>query len=56
MTSLVRLDLIAQSYDRYIRTGDIEHLDDVERILEYDGTEDRSYDAYDEWKDNVAMF
>ena len=55
MTSLVRLDLIAQSYDRYIRTGDIEHLDDVERILEYDGTEDRSYDAYDEWKDNVAM-
>lgn len=38
MTSLVRLELIAQSYDRFLRTGDIEHLEDVERILEYDGT------------------
>ena len=37
MTSLVRLELIAQSYDRFFRTRDIEHLDDVERILEYDG-------------------
>ncbi|HFI0600759.1 TPA: hypothetical protein ACGO9Z_000127 [Streptococcus suis] len=37
MTSLVRLELIAQSYEKYIRTGDIEHLEDVERILEYDG-------------------
>ncbi|MGO0077497.1 hypothetical protein [Streptococcus suis] len=37
MTSLVRLELIAQSYDRFLRTGDIEHLEDVERILEYDG-------------------
>lgn len=37
MTSLVRLELIAQSYEKYIRTGDIEHLRDVERILEYDG-------------------
>ena len=37
MTSLVRLELIAQSYDRYIRTVDIDHLKDVERILEYDG-------------------
>lgn len=36
MTSLDRLELIAQSYDKYIRTGDIEHLRDVERILEYD--------------------
>lgn len=36
MTSLVRLELIAQSYEKYIRTGDIEHLEDVERILEYD--------------------
>lgn len=40
MTSLVRLELIAQSYEKYIRTGDIEHLEDVERILEYDGTDD----------------
>lgn len=37
MTGLVRLELIAQSYDRFFRTGDIEHLNDVERILEYDG-------------------
>lgn len=37
MTSLVRLELIAQSYEKYIRTGDIEHLEDVERILGYDG-------------------
>ncbi|HIH7955438.1 hypothetical protein UN717_10240 [Streptococcus suis] len=36
MTSLVRLELIAQSYDRFLRTGDIEHLEDVERILGYD--------------------
>ncbi|MGQ7564433.1 hypothetical protein ACTGWK_01015 [Streptococcus suis] len=40
MTSLVRLELIAQSYEKYIRTGDIEHLEDVERILEYDGIDD----------------
>lgn len=40
MTSLIRLELIAQSCDRYIRTGDIEHLIDVERILEYDGIDD----------------
>ena len=37
MNDTVRLELIAQSYDSFFRTGDIEHLDDVERILEYDG-------------------
>lgn len=36
MTGLVRLELITQSYDRFLRTGDAEHLEDVERILEYD--------------------
>ncbi|MDE1692434.1 hypothetical protein PWF76_06955 [Streptococcus suis] len=36
MNNLVRLELVAQSYDRFLRTGDIEHLEDVERILEYD--------------------
>ena len=36
MNNTVRLELIAQSYDRFFRTGDIEHLDDIERILEYD--------------------
>ena len=37
MSDLVRLELIAQSYDRFFRTRDIEHLKDVERILEYEG-------------------
>ena len=37
VNGLVRLELIAQSYDRFFRTRDIEHLKDVERILEYDG-------------------
>ena len=37
MNDLVRLELIAQSYDRFFRTRDIEHLKDVKRILEYDG-------------------
>ena len=40
MNNLVRLELIAQSYDRFFRTRDIEHLDDIERILEYDGLAD----------------
>ena len=40
MNNLVRLELIAQSYDRFFHTRDIEHLKDVERILEYDGLAD----------------
>lgn len=40
MTTVVRLELVSQSYDRFLRTGDIEHLRDVERILEYDGIDD----------------
>ena len=40
MNDTVRLELIAQSYDRFFRTGDIEHLEDVERILEYEGLTD----------------
>ena len=40
MNNLVRLELIAQSYDRFFRTRDVEHLKDVERILEYDGLAD----------------
>ena len=43
MNDLVRLELIAQSYDRFFRTRDIEHLKDVERILEYDGLEEDDY-------------
>ena len=37
MNDLARLEMIADSYIRFFRTGDTEHLDDVERILEYDG-------------------
>ena len=40
MNDTVRLELIAQSYGRFFRTRDIEHLDDIERILGYDGTAD----------------
>ena len=38
MNALTRLEMIADSYMRFFRTGDIEHLDDMERILEYDGS------------------
>ena len=37
MKDKVRFKMIADSYLRFFRTGDIEHLKDVERILEYDG-------------------
>ena len=37
MNDKVRLEMIADSYIRFFRTRDIEHLRDVERILEYDG-------------------
>ena len=40
MNDTVRLEMIAQSYDRFFRTRDVEHLKDVERILEYDGLAD----------------
>lgn len=40
MNDLVRREMIADSYIRFFRTGDIEHLNDVERILEYDGLAD----------------
>ena len=43
MNDLVRLEMIAQSYDRFFRTRDIEHLKDVERILEYDVSEGDDY-------------
>ena len=38
MNNLARLEMIADSYIRFFRTGDTEHLDDMERILEYDGS------------------
>ena len=40
MNSTARFEMIADSYIRFFRTGDIEHLNDVERILEYDGLAD----------------
>ena len=43
MNDIVRLEMIADSYIRYFRTRDIEHLKDVERILEYDGLEEDDY-------------
>ena len=49
MNNLVRLELIAQSYDRFFRTGDIEHLKDVERILEYDGLAE--LEQMEKWED-----
>lgn len=36
MNDLVRLEMIADSYIRFFRTGDIEHLNDIERILEFE--------------------
>ena len=43
MNDKVRLKMIADSYLRFFRTRDIEHLRDVERILEYDGLEEDDY-------------
>lgn len=52
MNDTVRLELIAQSYDRFFRTRDIEHLKDVERILEYDGLAEleERLEARHEWQ------
>ena len=37
MTDKEKLEQISLSLEKFQRTGDVEHLDDVERILEYDG-------------------
>ena len=39
MTEKERLRQISLSLEKFQRTGDVEHLRDVERILEYDGTD-----------------
>ena len=39
MNDTVRLKMIADSYISFFRTGDTEHLDDIERILEYERDE-----------------
>lgn len=43
MNDLVRREMIADSYKLFFRTGDVEHLNDVERISEYDGLEGDDY-------------
>ena len=40
MTDKEKLEQISLSLEKFQRTGDVEHLDDVERILEYDGLAD----------------
>ena len=37
MTDKERLNQISLSLEKFQRTGDVEHLADIERILEYDG-------------------
>ena len=37
MTEKEKLEQISLSLEKFQRTGDVEHLEDIERILEYDG-------------------
>ncbi|WP_269089580.1 hypothetical protein [Streptococcus suis] len=39
MTKESKLSLLLKSFENYRKTRDIEHLNDIERILEYDGTD-----------------
>ncbi|MGO0107130.1 hypothetical protein ACTJ5T_08615 [Streptococcus suis] len=36
MTKESKIELLLKSFENYQKTRDIEHLNDVERILEYD--------------------
>lgn len=36
MTKESKIELLPKSFENYRKTRDIEHLNDVERILEYD--------------------
>ena len=45
MTEKERLRQISLSLEKFQRTGDVEHLEDIERILEYDGI-DNGQDEY----------
>ncbi|WP_449451457.1 hypothetical protein [Streptococcus suis] len=42
MTKEPKLSLLLKSFENYRKTRDVEHLNDVERILEYDEN-DRSW-------------
>ena len=37
MTDKDKLQQISLSLEKFQRTGDAEHLEDIERVLEYDG-------------------
>ncbi len=39
MTDKEKLEQISLSLEKFQRTGDVEHLEDIERILEDDGLE-----------------
>lgn len=39
MSDKEKLKQISVSLEKFQRTGDFEHLEDLERILEYDGTD-----------------
>lgn len=41
MTDKEKLEQISLSLEKFQRTGDAEHLKDIERILEYDGLADK---------------
>ncbi|WP_279630654.1 hypothetical protein [Streptococcus suis] len=36
MTKESKIELLLKSFENYRKTRDVEHLNDVERILEYD--------------------
>ena len=40
MSDKEKLEQISLSLEKFQRTGDVEHLEDIERLLENDGTED----------------
>ena len=43
MADKEKLEQINLSLQKFQRTGDAEHLEDIERILEYDGLEEDDY-------------
>ena len=52
MTDKEKLEQISLSLEKFQRTGDAEHLKDVERILEYDGLADfeECLETRNEWQ------
>lgn len=55
MTDKDKLQQISLSLEKFQRTGDAEHLEDIERVLEYDGIadfEERLESCEGEWRRN----